>query len=263
MQPSTSITVRDDVYYYNADSELTSRAGNIELDTELTLLINLTTVLYTPELKIFGAQYGAGIVVPISHTKLDTNINSLRVEDDVTDLGDITFVPAMFFWNRGNFHFSLGEYIVTPTGQYDINKNINPSLNYWSFDTNFSATYLNLETGQDYSFNLGYIYNTENEETNYQTGEEVHLDYMFNQFLSDTFAIGVHGFYIKQITGDSGEGAVLGGFKGRAAGVGPAVLWMPTIKGQMISIIAKWLNEYKAENRLEGDHIFLSAAMSF
>lgn len=48
---------------------------------------------------------------------------------------------------------------------------------------------------------------------------------MINQFFTEAWAVGVHGFYLKQLTGDSGDGALLGYFKGEAAGVGPAVLW--------------------------------------
>ncbi len=84
-----------------------------------------------------------------------------------------------------------------------------------------------------------------------------------NQFLSETFAVGVHGFYLKQISGDSGSGAILGDFKAEAAGVGPALLWSTKIGDQDVSFIAKWLHEIHAENRLEGDHVFLSFVLDW
>ena len=169
----------------------------------------------------------------------------------------------MLFWNRGNFHISLAEFIVMPTADYDSNDLANSGLNYWTFDTDLAVTYLNLETGQDYSINIGYNYNTENTDTNYQTGQEIHIDYMVNQFLSESWAIGIHGFYLKQITGDSGSGAILGDFKAEAAGIGPAILWNTKVGNQEINFIAKWIHEFHAERRLEGDHIFGSFAMSF
>ena len=104
---------------------------------------------------------------------------------------------------------------------------------------------------------------TENDDTGYQTGQELHLDVVLNQFFSDTFAIGIHGFYLKQITGDSGGGALLGDFKAEAAGVGPALLWTTKIGNQDVSFIAKWLHEFHAENRLEGDHIFFGFAVDW
>ncbi len=83
---------------------------------------------------------------------------------------------------------------------------------------------------------------------------------MLNQFLSESLAIGVQGFYLKQVTGDSGSGARLGSFKAEAAGIGPAVLWTTDRFGPEITFIAKWLHEYHEEHRLEGDHFFLSFA---
>jgi len=158
---------------------------------------------------------------------------------------------------------SFAEFIITPTGDYDVNNDINNGLNYWSFDTNFALTYLNPETGRDFSFNLGHIYNTENDDTNYQTGQELHLDVVFNQFLSETLAVGLQGFYLKQITGDSGSGALLGNFKAEAAGIGPAVMWTKQLGNQSVTFIAKWLHEFHAENRLEGDHLFFSFALDW
>ena len=126
-----------------------------------------------------------------------------------------------------------------------------------------AATYLDEEKGLELSAAAGYIYNTENDDTNYQTGQEFHTDYMLNQFLSETLAIGLHGFYYKQITGDSGSGALLGDFKGEAAGIGPALMWIPKIKDKDVVISLKWLHEYHAEHRLKGDHLFLNFTLTF
>ena len=160
-------------------------------------------------------------------------------------------------------HLNFYEAIVAPTGSYDKDRNVDAGLNYWSFDSTLAATYLNMETGLEISAAAGYIYNTENDDTNYQTGQEFHLDHMLNQFFSDTFAVGLHGYYYKQITGDSGSGTFLGDFKGEAAGIGPAIMWMPKIKDRDIMISAKWLHDYYTDNRLEGDHFWLNLTMQF
>jgi hypothetical protein len=55
---------------------------------------------------------------------------------------------------------------------------------------------------------------------------------------------------------------LLGDFKAEAAGVGPALMWIPPKYEGKVAFVAKWLNEYDAENRLEGDHVFLSFMMS-
>jgi hypothetical protein len=267
VEPPSKFTVRNDIFYYQADGDGSVRSGLLEADAELELIVDFLTLLYKPDVEIIGANYAFGVFIPIVHADIDTSIQlgglQVKRQDDVFGLGDVTLIPGMLFWNRGNFHFTIAEYIVMPTGSYDSDDLANVGLNYWTFDTDVAATYLNQKTGQDYSINIGYNYNTENSDTDYQTGQELHIDYMINQFLSESWAIGIHGFYLKQITGDSGDGAILGDFKAEAAGIGPAVLWNTKISGQEVSFIAKWLHEFHAERRLEGDHVFVSFAMSF
>jgi len=160
-------------------------------------------------------------------------------------------------------HWTFAQYVYAPTGDYDVNNAMNNSLNHWSFDSNFALEYLNQETGWDLSFNVGYIYNTENHATDYTTGQELHLDYVLNRFFSESFAVGLQGFFLKQITGDHGSGAQLGAFKAEAAGIGPALLWSKDFGHQNVTFIAKWLHEFHAENRLEGDHVFLSFVLDW
>jgi hypothetical protein len=266
-EPPTKLTIRNDLYYYQADGGRSIRSGLLEADADLEFFMNFLTILHKPDIGIFGARYAYGVFIPIVHADIDTGIrfgsSQVRRQEDTFGLGDITLIPAVLYWDRGNYHFALAEYIVTPTGEYDTDDLANTGLNYWTFDTDVTVTYLNEKTGQDYSVNIGYNYNTDNSDTDYQTGQELHIDYMINQFLSESWAVGIHGFYLKQITGDSGAGALLGDFKAEAAGIGPAVLWSPKRFDQKITFIAKWLHEYHAERRIEGDHVFVSFAMNF
>jgi len=267
VEPPSKFTIRNDIYYYQADGGRSVRSGLLEADAELEFVMDFLTLLYKPDVEILGAHYAFGVFIPIVYADIDTGVSlgnlQVRRQDDVFGLGDLTLIPGVLFWNHGNFHFTLSEYIVTPTGKYDTDDLANTGLNYWTFDTDVAGTYLNTETGQDYSINIGYNYNTENSDTDYQTGQELHIDYMINQFLSESWAIGVHGFYLKQLTGDSGDGAILGDFKAEAAGVGPALLWSTKGLGREVTFIGKWLHEYHAERRIEGDHVFVSFAMGF
>jgi hypothetical protein len=116
------------------------------------------------------------------------------------------------------------------------------------------VTYLDLESGRDFSIVAGYMINSENDDTDYQTGDEFHVDWMLNQFFSEGFALGVHGYYYNQVEGDSGDGAIPGNFKGESVGVGPSVLWTPAAGDGKISIIGTWLHDLDATNRRESDY---------
>jgi hypothetical protein len=266
--PAEKWTLRNDIYYYTADSEGSVRSGEVEVGADIAFLINFTTLLYKTDAKIFGGEYAFGSFVPLlAYTDVSSSLQigdtRVEVEDDQLGIGDIALIPWILYWNSGNFHWNFSEFIVVPTGNYDDQDVANTGLNYWSFDTNFALTYLNPETGRDLSFNAGYIINTENSDTNYQTGNEIHLDVALNQFLSESFAVGVQGFYLKQLSGDSGSGAVLGDFKGEVWGLGPAVLWSTTLGETPVTFIAKWLHEFDAENRIEGDHVVFSFAVDW
>ena len=266
--PNEKWTVRNDVYSYSADISKAIVSGELKSEIKLDLLMDFTTVLYTPGFELFGAQYAAGIFntyIIDNEIQAKVSLEDLhrREEDSASGLNDMTFIPFALYWHEGNIHWTASQFIVAPTGDYNVNNAMNTGLNYWTFDNNFALEYLNPKTGRDLAFNLGYIYNTENNKTNYHTGQELHLDVVLNQFISESFAVGLQGFYLKQITGDHGSGAQLGSFKGEAAGIGPALLWSRDFGRQNVTFIAKWLHEFHAKNRLEGDHVFLSFVLDW
>lgn len=115
-----------------------------------------------------------------------------------------------------------------------------------------------METGLEFSLAAGYMINTKNDDTEYDSGDEFHLDVMVNQFMSETFALGLHGYYYKQVEGDSGSGALLGDFKGKSYGLGPSLLWMPASQGGNFSVSATWLHDFDATNRLESEYVTVS-----
>lgn len=266
--PEDGWALRNDVYYYGADTDRSIRSGDIQLGVDLDLTFDYLTIFNKPGVEIFGAEYAYGATLVLGNADLSASIDigpiTRSIQDDRTSYGDITLTPGIFYWDNGDkWHFSQSFYVVVPVGDYDVDETVNTGLNYWTFETDFAATYFNPETGQDYSVVLGYGYNTENDDTDYKSGDEVHLDFVLNQFVSEEWAIGVHGFYYKQISGDSGDGALFGDFKAEAAGIGPAVMWVPKSLGGNTAFILKWMSEFDTENRMEGDHVFASFAISF
>lgn len=127
--------------------------------------MDFLTILYKPDVEILGAHYAFGAFIPVCYIDIESGLRVGNreniVSDDVFGLGDIAFIPAVLFWYQDNFRFTLTELIIAPTGSYDSDELINTGLNYWTFDTTVAATYLNTDTGQDYSINIGYSYNTE------------------------------------------------------------------------------------------------------
>ncbi len=266
VEPPDGFSFRNDTFYFSGDIGRSFRSGVIEANADVILVYDYLTFLYKPGFKVFGVPVAFAITPAIGYADIEANVGvgglSADIHDDHTGFGDTT-LSAMFYWNYEKYHFSLNNYIVTPTGDYDTDDLANTGLNYWTFEVDVAATYLNEDTGQDYSVVVGYGYNTENEDTDYQSGDEIHVDFVLNQFFTEYFAIGINGYYYKQIGGDSGDGTRLGSFKGEGAGIGPAIYYRKEIIGKGVYFIAKWVHDYHAEKRVKGDYVYASFALSF
>ncbi len=81
--------------------------------------------------------------------------------------------------------------------------------------------------------------------------------------LIESFAIGVRGYFYRQVTGDSGSGAVLGDFKGEAFGVGPGFVWLPKFAEGKLVAQGKWMTDVHSENRFDSDYTTLTISWTF
>jgi hypothetical protein len=253
--------------YYSAEVDRAVLQGRANANVEIKAFYTLLGGYYFWDAPAIGGRFGVGGYVPLGYSSLEASLTSalgsISVDEDSFGLGDIGFVPASFFWSAGNFNLNLYELVIAPTGKYDVSESVNIGRNYWSFDTVVAATWFNAETGTEISVIPGLMINTENPDTDYRTGTEFHVDAVVNQFLSETFAVGVVGYAYKQIEGDSGSGAILGDFKGESYGLGPALSWVPEFGDGNLAITGGWLHDLHATNRLEADYGSLTIAVSF
>ncbi len=281
-------SVRENVMYY--EGKLKSYPAATEgigllLDLKLDTRINILQAAYATRSKILGGRYLATISIPyVFDAELGvsgyTLLGPFELGDDSKGLGDIQVVPFGLLWDKENFHILLAENIVVPTGDYGADELVSIGRNYWSYETIIGVTWLHPKRGHEISVSLAYMINMENPETDYKTGDEFHVDYTLAQYFSESFAIGLVGYYYTQTTDDSGAGydnlqslfpspilasspGDLNGVRGEGGGIGPAVMWSPKIGGRSLNIIFKWMNEYNCSNRTEGIWYNLSAVMIF
>jgi hypothetical protein len=159
VEPPDGFSFRNDVFYYSGGIGVSLRSGKIEANADVTLIYDYLSFLYKPGFKVFGAPVAFSITPAIGHVDIEADIRlgalSADFNDDHTGLGDTT-LAAMLYWNHEKFHFSLNNFIVTPTGDYDADDLANTGMNYWTFEVDAAATYLNEDKGQDYSVVVGY-----------------------------------------------------------------------------------------------------------
>jgi hypothetical protein len=213
-------------------------------------------------------MYSIGAAIPFGYAKLKVAARgpgglTAGAKADNFDLADMAFTPFQLNWLVGDFAFKVAETIIAPTGGFELDEVVNLGRNYWAFDTTAAVTYFNSDTGTEVSIAPGIMANTRNGKTNYTTGAEFHLDFMVNQFLTKTFAIGVKGYVYQQVTGDSGPGAILGDFKSESVGLGPGFLWTPSFAGGKLAIIGKWMTDVSSNKRFDSDYGTVTVAWTF
>ncbi len=268
LSPEPGLQVGNQLYTQVANVDRAVLQGAVDLEIDLTVVLDFFGMSYTFETPVLGGTYTIGAIIPFGYASLDASVTgpgggTVGISDHSFNLADIAVVPLQLNWNAGNFHFKFAEVIITPTGDYDVADLVNLGRNYWAFDTVGAVTWFNAESGTEVSIAPGIMVNLRNDDTDYKTGDEFHVDFTVNQFFSENFAIGLRGYYYRQLTGDSGSGARLGDFKGRSLGLGPGFLWRPTFADGKLSIVGKVMFDVTATNRFKSTYGSLGVAWKY
>ena len=180
--------------------------------------------------------------------------------DTLTSIGDL-YPMASLKWNRGVHNYMVYTMAGVPVGSYDKDRLSNLGINHWSLDAGGGYTYFDPTRGREFSAVLGFTYNLENPDTDYQNGVDFHLDWAASKFLSAQTHVGLVAYYYQQLTGDSGSGAVLGDLRSRVAGIGPQIGYFLDVGGRKWYANLKYYDEFWAENRAEGWNLWLTLAI--
>jgi hypothetical protein len=261
------VYVRNDVIYYGGKIDATVAGGQVRLEVSQWSLSNLLSTTFVTPFSVLGGTYAFGVIVPLTKADvkvgIDTGRGNLSSSDSVFNLDDLIVNPVMLGWNSGNFHWMALVSIAMPTASYNKSNLANTGLNYWSVQPQFSATYYQPKSGLDVSASLTYVINTENHATNYRTGNLLHVDWAVGKQLNPAWKIGVVGYLMEQVTGDSGSGATLGPDKASVWALGPAATYSFEVNEMPLSVLAKWTHEIAAKNTFIGDTATVAFSFKF
>ncbi|CAN5798177.1 transporter [soil metagenome] len=246
-------------------------AGSLDLGVSAVSNSAVLGLTYTFEPRVLGARVMTGVFVPIQSLEVEaqasvSSLGSASVRDTTNGIADITIIPFDFSWKMGDWTWCALLNVYAPTGGFNTSDLANLGKNYWTFDPTFGVTYFSEKSGFSATLFSGLTMNTENSDTDYQSGAGLHFDATVAQYLplgKGLLGIGATGFWFEQVTGDSGSGATLGDFEGRTAGVGPVLSYILPMGKRSLAAELKWLPELDTKNRLEGDYIWFKFGMTF
>lgn len=261
------------VYYHTTASADAGKdfeiGGKIQAGLDVHADLMLIVPTYTFATPLWGAQ--AQVSMTAITGKLDVSADATltgpggaalsgHTSDSLTSVGDL-YSAGSLRWNAGVHNWMVYTQVGAPVGSYEEDRLANIGNNHWSTDAGAGYTYLDPETGREFSVVAGTTYNFENHDTDYQNGVDGHIDWGASQFLSEQVHVGLVGYFYNQLTGDSGSGARLGDFESRVSAIGPQVGYLfPMNRGQAY-VNLKGYNEFDAKNRPEGWNVWLTLAI--
>jgi len=256
-------------YYYNggASGSKTLPRGNVAtagLDSSVPLMLIQPT--YAPETKLWGGQLslGLGFGWGGSNSSADLAITNTLPEinrtDSITGMTDL-YPIASLAWNDGNNNWMTYITGDIPTGDYNSQRLSNLGIGHGAVDVGGAYTYFDATKGREFSAVVGVTYNMENDDTKYQNGIDVHLDWGVSQFLDEHWQIGIVGYLYDQITSDKGASPFADGIKSSIAAVGPEIGYSFTMNKQAAYINLRGYWEFAAKHRVEGASAFVTLSL--
>jgi hypothetical protein len=243
--------------YYQGDYR--DNDGNRVPGANVSAVFDALRYDYVTKYKIFGGDWAVHAIVPVVSQKLELPYPGFA-NDRIFGLGDIVIDPLIIGWHfPPDWHLIFGLDIYLPTGQYspdDPTKSI--GSNYYSLEPVLAFTYLN-KAGFETSVKLMYNIKGENRDTDYQSGNDFHMDYLIGQHVGP-WAFGIGGYYLQQTEDDEWHGLTVGpdGNRAQVFAFGPAVKY--DYKG--MSFVGTWDHETNVENYFEGNRFYFKFIMA-
>jgi hypothetical protein len=190
-----------------------------------------------------------------------TLVRSDSISDSVTGFGDLAPL-ATLYWNKGVHNFMVYGTGNVPVGAYQSTRLSNIGLGHGAMDVGGGYTYLNYDTGYEFSAVGGLTYNLINPSTNYQSGVDFHLDWGASRYLTDDLFVGPVGYFYNELGCDSGSGDRVGCFQSRVAGLGAQVGYSFPVGKFQGYVNLKGYGDFGAENRASGWSGWLTFSIS-
>ena len=271
-----AVGVFDYFAYYNGNASASRQfpiAGQVALDVDATSYADSLGAFWVTPLNILGANYAPGVAIPFVWTDVKAQVTlpgggTVSRSASVSGLGDLELWPVALSWTAWstNLHVDFFGGIYAPTGEYQQGRLANQGLGYWTFEPGVLISYLGQKNGIEFSTYIGYDINTRNTTTDYQSGQQFHIDVTLAQHLplgKGFVGIGANGFYLQQTTGDSGSGARLGSFDEMTTGVGPVLSYAAQFAKIGFAAEVKWLPQLSTQNTVKGGYFWFKVGVQF
>ncbi len=265
VSPGWALTVVP--YDYSGSGSKTFQIGqsvvaNIHADMPLIFL----QPAYAPATKFLGGQpnFALGFGFGYNQTTAGVTLSNppLNVSRTQSVTGALDLYPLVSLaWNKGTSNWMVYGTGDIPVGDYNSKRLANLGIGHGAADLGGGYTYFDPTKGHEFTAVLGFTFNTENPNTQYINGVDMHVDWAASQFLSQHWQVGAVGYVYDQITPDGGSGNRVGAFESRVAAAGPEVGYAFAVAGRQAYLNLRGYWEFWAEHRVEGRALYMTLVL--
>ena len=251
----------------NSVNSIGTGAASVDLDFDVDVFAIAPTFIYMSDWEVLDAKLGFTLSPSFGNTSVGASISigerGREIDDSSFGLGDLYVQPLWMLWDLEQIDLSLVYGFYAPIGDFDIEDNDNVGLGYWSNQFQGAAVYHLDETKATAFSVIGtFEINGEQEDSDFQPGNNISLEWGVSQFLSEHFEVGLAGYHYWQVSDDKGVTAPprLRPDRERVHGLGLQTSYYPSERG---GIILRFLTEVEARSRFEGNLLSLTAFYVF
>lgn len=237
------------------DSLRDQQGDRIDLPFKVTADVLAPRAVWVTDQQLFGGQLAWHAVLPL--VTVDAKIADQSQRD--SGIGDIVVGTGLGYHYSPSVHYAFGLDVTLPTGAYDKNNLVNVGRNYWSIEPVFAVSYIQSK-GLNADMKLMYDFNLKNKDTNYRSGQELHMDYSVGYAFGNGWQFGVGGYVYQQMTDDRVANTTLVRRKGQAMAIGPSISYH-NARGFLMTL--KLQKDYAVENRAAGNALKLKLSIPF
>lgn len=269
--PPPGFYVQNDVYYYDGslggNRQLPS-GGQVLAEVNARMVADFLTATWVLPTEVLGGNLAVGFLLPYGQPDVSADVLAnpaaaapiyRRATDSAFIFGDPVATMSLG-WHSGNWHWNVTGLLNIPVGDYREGEIANLAFHRVAADLSGAVTWLDPASGWEVSGAVGVTFNGTNPVTDYTTGTEFHAEWAVTKMLTKQLSAGLVGYFYDQVTGDSGSGARLGPFQGRAIALGGTVAYNFELAGTPLSTRVKIYREFDVVNRLEGTAGYLTVA---
>lgn len=270
--PPPGAYVSGGLAYIRGDIDGALTFGGIEIDAAMQIkkfVSGSANLLYVPEKTFLGGRPGISMTVPFGFLDIQAQAtgplgNTVELASNGWGLGDM--VPRLQLgWDNGDFHHSVYVQGLLPTGRYEKGFNPNIGLNRPAIDFGWGFTYIEPTSKLQFNGTFGLTASFENETTNYDSGDDFHLEWAVGRDFGNGLLLGVVGYDYRQLSDDTGAGvpAILDGFKGDVDAVGPGMTYTTQIGKVPFIFNARHYEEFNAKKRFDNSVTIITGTLVF